>query len=410
MMHRWNARVGGALAVALVACIGARFVFQNVAAAQQARPQMPIFQVDPMWPKPLPNHWLLASVIGVTVDARDHVWIIHRPQTFQPNEIRAGWKSAPPILEFDQQGNLVSSFGGPGNGYEWPDYEHGLYIDFKGNVWTAGGGAKDAQLLKFTREGKFLLQIGHKGKNGGSNDTENVGGAANMIVDPATNEVYVADGYVNHRVIVFDADTGKYKRHWGAYGKRPDDSFFARPTASRGAAPRGQGAPAARAGVENEDAAGANAYKPDVPQPQFRIVHAVQLSKDGLIYVCDRVNDRIQVFQKDGTFVKEMFIGKETVGGSGSVWDIAFSIDPAQRFIITPDGTNEVVWQLLRNSLEVVGNFGSGGHGAGQFYGAHSIAADSKGNIFITETYEGKRVQKFAFKGLGPANGPPVLK
>jgi DNA-binding beta-propeller fold protein YncE len=285
-----------------------------------------------------------------------------------------------------------------------------LYIDYKGNVWTAGGGAKDAQLLKFTRDGKFLLQIGHKGKNGGSNDTENVGGAANMVVDPATNEVYVADGYVNHRVIVFDADTGKYKRHWGAYGKRPDDSYFARPTTSRAGSPRGQGAPAARAGVENEDAAGTNAYKPGVAQPQFRIVHAVQLSKDGVVYVCDRVNDRIQVFQKDGTFVKEMFIGKDTVGGSGSVWDIAFSIDPAQKFIITPDGTNEVVWQLLRNSLEVVGNFGSGGHGAGQFYGAHSIAADSKGNVFITETYEGKRVQKFVFKGLGPANGPPVLK
>ena len=141
---------------------------------------MPIFQVDPMWPKPLPNHWLLASVIGVTVDARDHVWIIHRPQTFQPNEIRAGWKSAPPILEFDQQGNLVSSFGGPGNGYEWPDYEHGLYIDYKGNVWTAGGGAKDAQLLKFTRDGKLLMQFGHAGKSTGSNDTENFGQVAKI--------------------------------------------------------------------------------------------------------------------------------------------------------------------------------------------------------------------------------------
>jgi hypothetical protein len=134
------------------------------------------------------------------------------------------------------------------------------------------------------------------------------------------------------------------------------------------------------------------------------------MSKDGLVYVCDRVNDRIQVFKKDGTFVKEMFIGKETIGGSGSVWDIAFSIDPAQKFIITPDGTNEIVWQLLRNSLEVVGNWGSAGHGAGEFYGAHSIAIDSKSNVFITETYEGKRVQKFVYKGLGPANGSPSLK
>jgi len=372
MMHRWNARVGGALAVALVACIGARFVFQNVAAAQQARPQMPIFQVDPMWPKPLPNHWLLASVIGVTVDARDHVWIIHRPQTFQPNEIRAGWKSAPPILEFDQQGNLVSSFGGPGNGYEWPDYEHGLYIDYKGNVWTAGGGAKDAQLLKFTREGKFLLQIGHKGKNGGSNDTENVGGAANMIVDPATNEVYVADGYVNHRVIVFDADTGKYKRHWGAYGNKPDDANM-------------------------------GPYKPDAPPPQqFRNpVHCAELSVDRLLYVCDRANDRIQVFTPEGKFVKEQFVMKQTLG-SGSAWDIAFSKDAQQKYIYLTDGENDRVHILDRQSLALLTTFGEGGRQPGEFYGVHSIAVDSKGNIYTGETYRGQRVQKFVYKGLGP--------
>jgi hypothetical protein len=397
-MRGWNRWIGVGLAVLFVAGASARSRFLRVEAAQKAGVQMPVYQVDPMWPKSLPNHWILGSVIGVAVDAQDHVWIIHRPATLTGNEVRGG-KAAPPILEFDQQGNLLTSFGGPGPGYEWPQSEHGLYIDYKGNVWTAGGGNRDAAILKFTRDGKFLVQIGHKGKNGGSNDTQNLGGAANMVVDPSTNEVFVADGYVNHRVIVFDADTGAYKRHWGAYGKRPDDTFFAAP---------GKGG-AARGGVENENAAGPHPYVPDEPQPQFRIVHALNISKDGLVYVADRVNDRIQVFRKDGTYVKEMFIGKETIGGSGSVWDVTFSNDPMQRFVIAPDGTNELMWQLDRQSLEVLGVWGSAGHRAGEFAGVHSLAADSKGNLYATETYEGKRVQRFVYKGLGPGNGVPTL-
>jgi hypothetical protein len=412
MMRGWNIPVGVGLAVLFVGGLAARSTFQKVEAMQKAGNQMPVYQVDPMWPKSLPNHWILGSAIGVSVDAQDHVWMIHRPATLNTNEIRGG-KPAPPILEFDQQGNLLTSFGGPGQGYEWPQSEHGIYVDYKGNVWTAGGGNRDAAILKFSRDGKFLLQIGHKGKNGGSNDTENLGGAANMVVDPATNEIYVADGYVNHRVIVFDADTGKYKRHWGAYGKKPDDSYFAAPARPAGAAGGGRGARGAApaGGVENENAAGAGGhpYVPGEPQPQFRIVHAVNLSKDGLLYVADRVNDRVQVFQKDGTFVKEMFVGKETVGGSGSVWDVAFSNDPSQRFMILPDGTNELMWQLNRQSLEVLGVWGTAGHRAGEFEGVHSIAADSKGNLYTTETYEGKRIQRFIYKGLGAANGVPTL-
>ena len=372
----------------------------RVQAASNAKP-VPTFQVDPLWPKPLPNHWLVGSVIGVAVDSRDHIWIVHRPKSLQPNEIRAAWKSAPPVLEFDQQGNLVQSWGGPGAGYEWPQMEHGIYVDYKDNVWLGGGGQKDAQILKFTRSGKFLLQIGHQGKNGGSNDTQNLGGAANMVVDPATNEVYVADGYVNHRVIVFDADTGAYKRHWGAYGKRPDDGYFKRLAAKRGPAANPAG------GVQNEG--GPTGYNPKEPPPeQFRIVHAVRIAKDGLVYVCDRTNDRIQVFHKDGTFVKEMFIARNTVG-SGSVWDIGFSIDPSQTFMFNPDGTNEVVWELLRDSLQVQAAFGGGGHWAGEFYGAHSLAVDSKGNVYITETYDGKRVQKFTYKGIGAGSLPSFL-
>jgi len=351
--------------------------------------QVPTFRVDPAWPKPLPNHWIVGAVAGVAVDARDHIWITHRPSTLQPNETRSIWRAAPPVLEFDQDGNLVSSWGGPGPGFEWPQLEHGICIDRQDHVWLGAGGDKDAHILKFTRDGKFLMQIGRQGKGSGSNDTQNLGAAANMIIDAAANELYVADGYVNHRVIVFDATTGAYKRHWGAYGRKPDDGYFLR---------AGERLPGPFNGaVQNENKP--SQYDPNgPPPPQFRIVHAVRMSNDGLVYVCDRTNDRIQVFRKDGTFVQEAFIAKHTLG-SGSVWDIGFSIDPEQTFLIVPDGTNQQIYVLNRKSLEVVSTFGGAGHWAGQFYGAHILAVDSKGNLFIGETYEGKRVQKFTYTG-----------
>ena len=198
----------------------------------QTSMQVPRYQVDPAWPKQLPNHWLVGAVVGVAVDANDHVWITHRPSTLQPNETRSFWKAAPPVLEFDQAGNLVSSWGGPGAGYEWPQLEHGIYIDHQDNVWLGGGGDKDAQILKFTRQGKFLLQIGHQGKNGGSNDTQNLGGTANMVVDAAANELYVADGYVNHRVIVFDADDRRLQAPLGRVRQEAGRLVFSRPPAS----------------------------------------------------------------------------------------------------------------------------------------------------------------------------------
>jgi hypothetical protein len=359
---------------------------------------VPFYEVDPAWPKPLPNRWLLGAVAGVAVDEKDHVWIVHRPSTLQPNETRSIWRAAPPVLEFDEQGNLLSSWGGPGEGYEWPDLEHGILVDGD-HVWLGGGGEKDAQLLKFTRTGRFVLQIGRKGQGRGSNDTENLGGAAILTIDRERNELYVADGYVNHRVIVFDAGTGGYKRHWGAYGKRPDDSYFTQ---------AGEKLPSPFSGaVQHENRP--SQYDPDgPPPPQFRIVHAVRIAKDGLVYVCDRTNDRLQVFRKDGTFVKEAFVAKRTLG-SGSVWDVSFSTDPAQAFLIINDGTNQQIWLLRRDTLEVVGAFGQAGRWAGQFYGAHVQAADSRGNLFIGETYEGKRVQKFLYRGLRPAR-PPLIQ
>jgi DNA-binding beta-propeller fold protein YncE len=282
--------------------------------------------------------------------------------------------SAPAVLEFDQAGNLLRHWGGfPGGpGYEWFDQEHGLAIDFKGNVWIGGGTGGDSHLLKFTKEGKFLMQVGRSGKNAGSNDLENFWRVAKIWVDPKTNEAYIADGYGNKRVAVIDADTGKMKRYWGAYGNKPDD-------------------------------ADPGKYDPKAPPPQqFRNpVHCVERSNDGLVYVCDRQANRVQVFTPEGKFVKEAHYARETLG-SGSTWDIAFSRDPQQRFMFLADGQNEKVRIILRETLEEISNFGDGGRQPGQFYGVHGVAVDSKGNLYTTETYEGKRVQKFVYKGIGP--------
>ena len=357
----------------------------SIAAMSPPPPAVPTFRVDPNWPKPLPNHWIVGAVVGVSVDRRDHVWIVHRRSTLQPNETRSIWRAAPPVLEFDQDGTLLRSWGGPGPGYEWPELEHGIFVDTNDNVWLGAGGDRDAHVLKFTADGRFLQQIGRQGASRGSNDVENFGAPAQVVVDEDAHELYVADGYRNHRVIVLDARSGAYKRHWGAYGKRPDDTYFTR---------SGERLPSPFSGqVQHEDKP--SQYDPDgPPPPQFRIVHAVRLSHDGLVYVCDRTNDRLQVFTKDGAFVREAFIAKETLG-SGSVWDIGFSPDPDQRFAFVIDGTNQQVYVLERSTLTIVGTFGRAGHWAGQFYGAHNLAIDSKGNLFVTETYEGKRVQRF---------------
>jgi hypothetical protein len=364
--------------------------------AQASNISAPRFEVDFTWPKPLPNHWILGQVIGVTVDADDHLWIIHRPASLEATETHAAANPpiahccapAPPVLEFDQAGNLLRHWGGPGEGYDWPLSNHGVTVDYKGNIWIGGNSRDpmpgttpvagafqsfhDDMILKFTRDGKFLMQIGKPRRSKGSNDLENLRLPAKLTIDPKTNELYVADGYGNHRVIVFDADTGKYKRHWGAYGHVPDDADQPK-------------------------------YDPDAPvDQQFRNpVHCAQLANDGLLYVCDRANDRIQVFKKDGTFVKEQFIEKRTLG-DGSVWDIAFSRDPEQKFIFLSDGANEKVHILLRDTLQTLTSFGDGGRQPGQFYAVHSIAIDSKGNIYTTETYRGQRVQKFVYKGMGP--------
>ena len=398
-----NVYIGAAFFALLIALRVGSTVLERRAAAAASGVQAPRFEVDPMWPKPLPNHWLLGMTIGVSVDAQDRIWIIHRGGSLErmENYLAANppasecCMAAPPVLEFDEEGNLLAHWGGPGQGYDWPVSNHGITVDYKGNVWIGGNGRgaqvapptqaaalnesqpgggpfNDNMVLKFTQDGKFLMQIGHPGQSKGSNDLENLKGPAKMFIDRETNELYVADGYGNHRVIVFDADTGKYKRHWGAYGHKPDDTSL-------------------------------GPYNPDAPPAQqFRNpVHCTELANDGLLYVCDRVNDRIQVFKKDGTFVKEAIIAKRTLG-DGSVWDIAFSKDPQQKYIFLADGSNEKVYIMLRDTLEILTSFGDGGRQPGEFYAVHSIATDSKGNLFTTETYRGQRVQKFVYKGLAP--------
>jgi hypothetical protein len=378
-----RSRALGATVVALVAAAAAG---QAVLAATAARAatqtvQAPRFEVDPLWPKPLPNHWVLGSVIGLGLDSRDHVFIIHRGDSTlnQRTEVGADasppigecCRSAPPVLEFDPEGNLVKAWGGPGEGYVWPGSNHGLTLDDKDNVWIGGNGPRDSHILKFTHDGKFLMQVGIPNQPVDSRSTEHFGRVAKIAFDAKANEAFVADGYGNKRVAVIDMTTGKIKRIWGAYGNAPSDSNYGR-------------------------------YNPDAPLiPQFRTpVHCAEPSADGLVYVCDRPNDRIQVFRKDGSFVKETRIAPRTLG-DGSVWDIAFSRDPQQKYMYLADGKNERVYVLDRQSLQVLTQFGDGGRQPGQWFAVHSIATDSKGNLYTTETYEGKRLQKFVYRGIG---------
>jgi hypothetical protein len=345
---------------------------------------VPKFIVDPAWPKPLPNHWLVGAVVGVAVDSRDHIWITHRPSTLQPNETRSFWKAAPPVLEFAQDGTLVSSWGGPGA------------VDGRNSSMASTSTTRTTSGLRRRRQGRAHSQVHAPGQVPDADRPSGQGRGATTrktwrrrtwsSIAPPTN-CMSPTGHVNHRVVVFDATSGAYKRHWGAYGKRPDDSYFTK---------AGEVLPGPFSGaVQHENKP--SQYDPKgPPPPQFRIVHAVRISNDGLVYVCDRTNDRLQVFKKDGTFIQEAFIARDTFG-SGSVWDIGFSTDPAQTFAIVIDGTNQQVYVLDRKTLSVVSTFGSAGHWAGQFYGAHNLAVDSKGNLYITETYEGKRVQRFTW-------------
>ena len=334
----------------------------------------PKFKVDPSWPKELPNNWIMGQVGGMAVDRHDHIWVLQRPSLDTVDELGAAQNpplsqccfAAPPVLVFDTQGNLLQSWGGPGQGFDWPKREHGIYVDKDENVWIGGAGAADRHILKFRNDGHFVMQIGHPSADpANSLRTDILGQPAGMEVDSEAHEIYIADGYLNKRVIVYDADKGTFKRLWGAYGNQPND---ADPGAYSPAAP---------------------------PDQQFRNpVHCVHLSRDGLVYVCDRVNDRIHVFTKQGKFVKEFFVRAQTLG-IGSVWQFAFSTDENQKYLLVADGENNVIWTLRRDDGTALGQTGHNGRNAGQFHWVHQVVSDSQGNLYTGEVDTGKRIQKF---------------
>jgi len=353
---------------------------------------LPQFQRDRTWPK-VPSKWRLGSVSAVAIDDQDNVWILHRPRTI-PAAVRG--MAAPPVLEFDNAGNFIQGWGGEsGPGYQWPSNEHGLHIDYKGFVWVMGNAdgkrnnpanlPNDNQILKFTKGGKFVMALGKSGQNG-SNSTEVLRGAAGLRVNPKTNELFVADGYGNSRIMVYDADTGKFKRMWGAYGHKPLDEE-ARPK-------RSQLTPNPWLAVS------------EILQQFGSPVHDVDISKDNLVYVADRGNKRVQVFTPEGKFIAEQFVGlesKDTLQARST----AFSPDPQQNFLYV--GGTPVIYILNRKTLEVLGSFVTGA--SQEHPPGHQIGADHKGNVYAVQAEQtgadgksgGPGAYKFVFKGFSPA-------
>ncbi|HVZ27439.1 MAG TPA: hypothetical protein VG798_02190 [Rhizomicrobium sp.] len=430
MTKRSRFLIGAALSVAVAGIGMSQHLFSSSAVAQGSVPgntMVPKFSVEPFWPKPLPNHWLMGNVIGVSVDKQDNVWVIHRPGTLEAKEAYLTRKesdcctAAPDVLEFDTAGNVIKSWGRDAGkvdkgGHDWPTSNHGITVGPDGNIWlgangagqpglppgtaefyaaqsaaaarraapraapaagsAAGGGEgggevgryHDSFMLKFTPDGKFLGEIGTANGSKGSLDTNNVRGVAAIRFLP-DGTLVAADGYGNHRVSEWNPTTMKNVRIWGAYGKPPSD------------------APIPHYNVNS---------------PQFgNPVHCAQPSNDGILYVCDRTNNRIQTFKFDGTYQKQYNLEVNTKG-DGAPWEIAFSTDPAQKYMYVSDGSNEKIHVFDRASMQELYSFGGGGRTPGEFYAVHSIVTDSKGNIITTETYRGQRVQKFDYQGLVP--------
>lgn len=344
--------------------------------ANPGRPA-PVFQVDPTWPN-LPHNWVTGPVTSVAVGPNNHVWVLHRSRALEKEKRPL---AAPPVLEFDENGTYVMGWGGDGIGYDWPAAEHGITVDFKGHVWITGSSPSgqslvttvDNMVLKFSNKGVFMLQIGGKGLPGGNNDTKNLERATDVAVYPKTNEAFVSDGYGNRRVIVFDADSGAFKRMWGAFGNPPDSNPPAgdRPTPST---------------------------EPDGWPVFANPVHGVSISNDGLVYVSDRTNMRVQVFTIEGTYVSQVFINRDLQQGSAA--RVSFSADPGQTYMYVADYGNSRVVVVNRKTLEVLYQFGKNGAAAGDFQSLHHLASDAKGNVYTAEVPPGNRAQRFLFKGI----------
>lgn len=353
--------------------------FVGTATAQQpSKLRAPAFQVDPTWPT-IPDNWALGEVTSIAVDPHDHIWVLHRPRSI-PAEKRA--QAAPPVLEFDAAGKLLSSWGGDGAGYDWPEREHGIYVDAKDFVWISGNGgwprpsaagSGDDMILKFTLSGKLVLQIGHRGQSTGNTDTVNVHQPADVFVDAPANELYVADGYGDQRVVVFDADSGKFKRMWSAFGNPPPAAM----------------APNSPAPVPNQGGPGGN----DGP-PAFGLVHAVKVSRDRVVYVADRTNNRVQLFTTAGKYLRQVHLSAE--GATVPVpAGFSFSPDKKQQFLYVVDSGPMRVVIFDRETMTELGAVGTRGANPGEFNIVHHMAADSKGNLYTAEIVTNRRAQKF---------------
>jgi hypothetical protein len=384
--------------VASAAAVGLLLIGSYGAAVAQTRAastgQVPKFEVDPNWPH-IPNGWTLGQVASAASDEHDNIWILHRPRTVKP-----GVKTGPPVMEFDQAGNYIKGWGGSGEGYDWPRSEHGIYVDYKGFVWIGGQG-NDDQILKFTQEGKFVMQIGHGGHKKTNQDTENFWKPADVFVYPKTNELFVADGYGNKRIIVFDADTGKFKRMWGAFGNVPEDD--AAPAAG------GEGQRPAGGGAQDPNRILATQFDPkDSGPPQFSTVHSVKVSHDGLVYVADRGGKRVQVFTVEGKYITQIWIDRwceqagDGCGNGQTAASVAFSADPEQRFLYVASRSPGRIWVYDRKTLQPLTSFGRLGIAPGEFDVLHHMTTDSKGNLYTSEVEDGRRVQKFVFMGIVP--------
>ena len=363
------------IALVVAAAVGEKWLASAAFSAQAPQPQgrsLPIFEVDRDWPK-VPSHWKLGDASSIAIDAQDNIWVLHRPRTLKPEQAAM---AAPPVIVFDAAGNYIKAWGGAGNGYEWPEREHGIYIDSKGFVWLGGNscptnglpGLKpvaDDQLLKFTQDGKFVMQIGRSNESKGNADTRNLHRPADVWVYPQTNELFVADGYGNHRVAVFDADSGVFKRMWGAFGNKPMDDDHC------------------------------NVVTPasfsDPGPEQFSIVHAIRVANDGTVYVADREYRRVQMFTRDGKFLKQLVRNSAPFAR-----DLALSPDANQQFLYVGGGNG--IFVVDRKTLEIIGNV----QPAGMIGPGHQIATDSKGNLYIAQTTSG--LQKLTFKGMSPAS------
>jgi DNA-binding beta-propeller fold protein YncE len=355
----------------MLACLAAAAVDH----AQQASPlKPPVFQVDAAWPT-IPNNWVLGEVTSISVDRRDHIWVLHVPQSI-PEAQRAN--AAPPVLQFDAAGKLLASWGGPGDGYEWPGREHGIFVDANDFVWIGGRagwprattpGNSDDMILKFTTAGKFVMQIGRRGQSKGNADTENLHQPTDVFVDTRAKEVYAADGYGNKRVIVFDSETGKFKRMWGAFGNPPPPTF-----APNAAVPQPQ-------------------TTPDGP-PEFGLPHSVKVSSDGIVYLADRINNRIQLFTAEGKYLRQVrlaAVNNVTPVPAG----FAFSPDSKQQYLYVVDSGPMQIVIYDRERLVEIGRVGVRGPKPGEFDIVHHMAVDSKGNLYGAEIVTNRRAQRF---------------